>query len=124
MGRAHPEYPETHYWNRGNSEKECPDCGDTSVRPNRRCTRCAHIVEKYGVTSQVVRALFIAQQGECAACGVPLHLDGPNNRTKVQIDHDHTKDRVRALLCMGCNQAIGQLGDSPETLRFVASVLA
>lgn len=66
----------------------------------------------YGITPEIVRALEIAQQGECYVCG----------RTgKLHIDHDHETGRIRGLACGTCNRAIGILGDTAESLRYVAA---
>jgi len=52
-------------------------------------------------------------QGEekCAICGVE-----PTHR-RLQVDHDHTTDEVRGLLCARCNRMLGQAGDTEELLQ-------
>ncbi len=42
------------------------------------------------------------QNGLCAACQM---------RPGTQVDHDHSTRRVRAILCLQCNAALGALGD-------------
>lgn len=39
------------------------------------------------------------------------------------IDHCHTTGAVRALLCNGCNSAIGMMKENPETLIAAAAYL-
>jgi hypothetical protein len=59
------------------------------------------------------------QKGVCAICG---RSDNPG-MTRLAIDHCHTTKKIRGLLCTCCNQAIGQLKDSPELLRRAADYL-
>lgn len=33
------------------------------------------------------------------------------------IDHDHENGRVRGVLCIRCNSALGKLGDNTEGLQ-------
>lgn len=57
---------------------------------------------RYGLTRHEVEALIAQQDGKCAACG---------QEAKLNIDHDHATGLVRALLCGGCNTALGHLKD-------------
>ena len=38
-------------------------------------------------------------------------------------DHDHTSMKFRGVLCRGCNKAIGQLGDTLESLQKAVTYL-
>lgn len=66
------------------------------------------------------------QGGVCAVCG------GVNeNGRALAVDHDHAccpdskscGSCVRALLCIGCNTAIGSMQDDPERLLKAAAYL-
>lgn len=61
----------------------------------------------YGMTVSEWQTLYKKQGGLCAACGEPPTPKG------LAVDHDHTTGRVRALLCIKCNAALGGLDDSP-----------
>ncbi len=50
------------------------------------------------------------QDGVCAICGDP-----PGARA-LAVDHDHTTNQVRALLCTRCNTALGSARDDAEIL--------
>jgi hypothetical protein len=54
-----------------------------------------------------------AQGGTCATCdGKPEH-----------VDHDHATGKVRGVLCFNCNQALGNVRDSVETLARLRTYL-
>lgn len=72
---------------------------------------------KYGITPEVYRALWIAQQGECAICGLP------EKTRRLSIDHDHLTGEVRGLLCNNCNAGIGKLNDSVPHLQAAIAYL-
>lgn len=55
-----------------------------------------------------------AQGGRCAIC---------RRRTRLGIDHDHTTEFVRGLLCRACNLGIGLLKNDPRRLRAAAAYL-
>jgi hypothetical protein len=59
--------------------------------------------------------LFALQKGVCAACSREL-LPGRG----TMIDHCHSAGHARALLCNGCNTALGMCGESAERLRALA----
>ena len=63
----------------------------------------------YGLEPYDYQALFEAQNGLCAVC------EQPSTRP-LCVDHDHIVNRVRGLLCSGCNAGIGLLGDSVQGL--------
>ena len=50
-----------------------------------------------------------AQDGRCAICGA---VSG-----RLFVDHCHTTGNVRGLLCVACNNALGQFRDSVSALR-------
>jgi Autographiviridae endonuclease VII len=59
---------------------------------------------RYGITLERFDELVREQNNRCAICEVDL---GDGRRR--QIDHDHATKRVRALLCPGCNGALGHI---------------
>ncbi|MDQ1746247.1 MAG: hypothetical protein QOD07_510 [Frankiaceae bacterium] len=57
--------------------------------------------------------MIAAQGGSCATCdGKPEH-----------VDHDHATGKVRGVLCFNCNQALGNVRDSVQTLTRLRSYL-
>lgn len=69
--------------------------------------------------------LFIKQNGLCAICNKPEIMK--NRYTKdiqvLAIDHNHETGKIRGLLCMKCNTAIGRMNDDPELLKKAANYL-
>ena len=76
-----------------------------------RCEKCkrAHadyrIERDYNRKSGTVAKMREDQQGLCACCF---------KEARLVIDHIHGTKHIRGLLCVGCNTAIGKLGDALE----------
>ncbi len=83
--------------------------------------RAKNLKQHYGITSEEYQVLFVAQNGVCAACGRPeTGLDYRTGKAKnLHVDHCHKTERVRALLCKECNNALGLLHDDPERIRLL-----
>lgn len=59
------------------------------------------IKRAYNLTPAQYEQMLLDQGGLCAICGDLME--------KVNVDHDHETQEVRALLCTGCNTGIGAL---------------
>lgn len=69
-------------------------------------------VMRYGIKPEQYEEMFKRQKGKCAICK-------KSPKTKIRslaIDHCHTTNKVRGLLCFGCNRAISIL-DNKEMLK-------
>lgn len=73
------------------------------------------IKAKYGLTPEQWDLLVIGQEGRCAIC----------NRATADLAVDHCADtmKVRGLLCLNCNVAIGHLRHDPTLLERARSYL-
>jgi hypothetical protein len=58
--------------------------------------------EHYRLSLEQFEAIAESQGGGCAICG-----DEPKGATRLSVDHCHATGVVRALLCTGCNTAVG-----------------
>lgn len=85
---------------------------DSAAEESKAAVRWAGIKRRYGLTQSQFEAMLCAQGNCCAICRSPL-TDGK----RVHVDHDHRTDRVRGLLCIGCNSGLGKLGDSKDGLE-------
>ena len=66
---------------------------------------------KYEITIEAHRLIYILQNGKCAICKQPTAYD------KMSTDHDHQTGKVRGLLCHQCNIGLGNFKDNLKSLR-------
>jgi hypothetical protein len=66
----------------------------------------------YGITEKVKRAIIAAQAGECSIC---------HEKRPLVVDHDHTTQRVRGLICGRCNTKLGNNRDDTEQMRAISA---
>lgn len=67
---------------------------------------------KYGITVEQYELLLKRQKGVCAICRRP-----PKARARLSVDHDHKTKKVRGLLCLSCNFALGHFEDQLGWLK-------
>lgn len=73
----------------------------------------------YGIDNDRYAEMLELQNGVCAICG-----SEPNPGRTLHVDHCHYGDeRIRGLLCSGCNTGIGLLRDDPARLRAAIAYL-
>ena len=65
----------------------------------------------FGLTLERYEEMRIAQNNQCAICGTTPQT------YSLCVDHCHKTNKIRGLLCSPCNRAIGQLGDTVESLE-------
>ena len=56
--------------------------------------------------------LYHEQHGKCAICGT--HQSELSS--SLHVDHDHINGKIRGLLCINCNLALGNFKDNIENL--------
>lgn len=82
-----------------------------------------YLLRTYRLSLQDVRLLWETQGRRCPCCGDDLpEPSGPACRV-VHVDHCHKTGKVRGLLCVRCNVALGQVRDSVETLKRMIAYL-
>lgn len=113
---CHPERPAHSYGRCGS----CWKLEQYHKNPSywNKLRRMSHLKTQYGIVGQEAEDLEVRRQGNCDICGNKC-LTGK----RLAVDHDHATNRVRGVLCMNCNTAIGMLRDNPELIRKVASYL-
>jgi hypothetical protein len=82
--------------------------------------RKASRLKPYGVTLEQYENILEAQGYKCAICG---YSDRSNPKIFPFLDHCHTLNQVRGILCCYCNFALGNMRDSPALLRKAAKYL-
>ncbi len=71
---------------------------------------------RYGITGDQYNKMYSAQKGCCAICKIhESKLD-----RKLDVDHCHSTNAVRGLLCRGCNRGIGFFED--DIIRLKAAI--
>jgi hypothetical protein len=83
-----------------------------AMTPEQR--RLRKVAFSYGVDGETYARMLREQNGVCALCKKPETM---RNRENLCVDHDHATGRVRGLLCQKCNQGLGYLGDTVESLE-------
>lgn len=69
------------------------------------------VLNRYGLKVADYEWLLERQNDRCALC----HEKPKGGR--LYVDHDHTTNKVRGLLCPRCNMGLGAFKDHPELLR-------
>ena len=65
---------------------------------------------KYGITLTENNVLLQKQNNKCKICLVEFSNVTPN------VDHCHTTNKIRGLLCRACNTGLGQFKDNTKLL--------
>ena len=70
-----------------------------------------HLLRKYGITLEEYNGLLEKQKGKCAICKTIT------SKRRLDVDHCHETGKIRGLLCLNCNAALGNFKDDPILLR-------
>lgn len=98
---------------------------------NAQCKKDTMTLEKqrdwdlrkhYGIRIKQYNQMLEAQGGVCAVCKrAETRIDLRTGEiVPLHVDHDHKSGDVRALLCGGCNAALGHLAEDPNRIRALA----
>lgn len=61
----------------------------------------------YGITTERYNELFQKQNGKCAVC----KKNQTDFKRAFAVDHDYKTGKIRGLLCVNCNMALGYIKD-------------
>ena len=84
-----------------------------------RAERRHNLKKAYGLTIDDYNLLLDKQQKRCALC---RRLQSQFKK-RFAVDHDHTTNKNRGLLCQDCNTGLGLLQDNPRLLRKAAEYI-
>lgn len=71
------------------------------------------LINKYGITLKERNEILVNQNHKCDICGID---EVEAVKSKLFVDHNHTTNKVRALLCHNCNTLIGHCKESEDIL--------
>ncbi len=95
-------------------DKRSPDGFSASCKACKQPSVRNRWVRRYKITLEEYEALFVAQNGVCAICGLPECGRIHGHSLSLAVDHDHQTGKVRGLLCHQCNRAVGMLHNNPD----------
>lgn len=75
----------------------------------------------YGISAKEYDALLEKQNGVCAICKQESDATGKNS--KLHVDHDHSTEMVRGLVCYRCNIAMGFLSEDWDRIYKILDYL-
>ncbi len=108
------------YFSKRNDKPMYDDLNPSKYR--HLCKQCDSINVKlkfFNISFEEFTNLRIKHNDTCAICGVS-EIEARNNKTKhygLYIDHCHSTNNVRGLLCHHCNLLIGYAKDNPIILQ-------
>lgn len=104
--------------NKNGLNTRCKSC-ENARRNAKRKPRFHYTVEQLGMTREIYDAMLAEQKGVCAICGTP-----PSPGRSLCVDHCHSTNKIRGLLCDKCNRILGQWKDDPALFNRAASYLS
>jgi len=111
--------PET----RHNHCKECTKSRVTAkYKEDPSLYREQHLQRSYGIGRDEYSNLLEEQNNQCAICK-SLDPKGKHNNNYFPVDHCHSTNKVRGLLCHNCNTSLGLVGDNIQTLETMINYL-
>jgi hypothetical protein len=104
----------------------CKECHRSRARQYWRENPISKEVQKeknlrnsFGIGLEDYNRMLQQQDNCCAICG----KNADNFPKSLAVDHDHTSGKIRGLLCMYCNTALGKFEDSKQNLLNALSYL-
>lgn len=92
----------------------CKSCFSKFRKQKSSIATLTSTLRYIGLSKAEFDRIWQQQHGLCVLCSVELHR---NSNRGCHIDHCHITGKFRGLLCGGCNNALGKLGDTPEALK-------
>ena len=94
----------------------CKDCSSKKCSAYRAANplklKDKNLRRNYGISLADYINMLEAQNGRCKIC----RTDVPGGIGAFHVDHCHTSNKVRGLLCHQCNVGIGNFKDNISTL--------
>jgi hypothetical protein len=94
---------------------------DKRERLDRR--RDLYYRREFGIDLDQYNVMLDYQNDACAICGLPETYKTKGNIKNLAVDHCHTTNKIRGLLCVKCNTALGKFNDDIDILASAISYL-
>lgn len=101
-------------------KKDSELVGESKNR-RKKVHRKSNLKRKFGMSIEDYDKMLNAQGGCCAICN-STEAKGKHN-ANFMIDHCHTTEKIRGLLCNDCNLTLGKIGDNVEVLEKMIAYL-
>ena len=85
--------------------------------------RLSKVKKLYGLTKEQYFTLIEKYNNKCAICGEQEETTLKGTLWNLSIDHCHTTNKVRGLLCHDCNVILGKLKDSVDMCKSIIKYL-
>ncbi len=105
-------------WHRINREKHLAYMAQRRINCADKI-RCGKLKSAFGITLAEYEERLAGQNGLCAICQRPQGID----KRRFAVDHCHSTGRIRGLLCIRCNSALGNFKDSKTLLTLALNYL-
>ena len=86
------------------------------VDPRYRKKLRGYRYRRYGMSGEDYDVLVALQGGLCAICRRKPKRYRKKRNHRLEVDHCHSTNKVRGLLCGKCNPMLGQCNDDPDRL--------
>jgi Recombination endonuclease VII len=90
----------------------CKPCYTVVIREHKTrrygSERNFKLQHRYGIDEATFDRLFADQGGRCAIC---------RRRKAKHVDHCHSSQRIRGLLCVKCNNGLGKFEDDISLMQ-------
>jgi hypothetical protein len=103
---------------------DCRDIHDAAYRLKHRDKILPYSqLFRHGLSRHEYDAMIASQDNKCAICRTEFRHDRPTRKESRKeartpyIDHSHSSNRIRGLLCHRCNTGLGMFLDSPSALK-------
>lgn len=90
----------------------CKECRKYKYPNSFLSTRARHIRHRYGLEPEQYSDFLEKQGWKCAICKTPIGLEKTGH-----VDHCHSTNKVRGILCFLCNTGLGKFKDNVEILE-------
>lgn len=111
-------------WQRGKfCSRQCKDRARQAEGRDAEAQRRAQFKRNYGITVEEYWELAAKQNHQCAICGCTKEtakrgrVSAHSDEYWLHVDHDHATGKVRGLLCLSCNVALGYARDDVSILE-------